>query len=534
MAEKITALYARFSHDDGCDNDSDSIIHQKEMLTDYAYSHGFTNCRYYADDGYTGLNCERPDFKRMIADIEFGLVETVIVKDLSRLGRNYLLIGQYTEIVFPAHEVRFIAINDNVDSADGISELMPFSNLINEWYSRDISKKTRAYFQQKGKSGKRLTTRPIYGYKLDPENREKWVIDEPAAAVVRRIFEMYLSGYGILAIAKALREDKILKPNVYLHYAHDEKGVPDYQYEWCCSTVSTFLLKPEYCGDTVNFKTNKISYKSRKTVENPPEKWAVFLNTHPAIIDRETFAKAQEIYKNRYRKHPKVSDNSLFFGYLYCLDCKQRMHISSHLKRKRKTVYYECATYRKKIKAKLCFLHSISYDEIETYVTTQLIRLFYMANHDMSALKAMVSNSLCKAETTALKEIRDELADAQHRVEEINKYVQNLFESKVKGEIDPEIFSNLSKAYLDEKTELNEKIASLIVAETNTKEKVKKFNNFYTAIAKHGDFHELTPELMRDLIDRIEIGALITDPKTGEKSRIINIYYIGVGILRFD
>ena len=207
---KIDALYARFSHDENYGSDSDSVAHQKELLADYANSHGFTNQKFYVDDGYTGVNFDRPEFKRMLMDIENGLVRTVIVKDLSRLGRNYLMVGQYTEMVFPSHDVRFIAISDNIDSDEGMNELMPFSNLINEWYSRDISKKMRAMIQQKGQSGKRLCTKPIYGYKRDPDDETKWIIDEYAAGIVRRVYAMYLSGMGITEIANTLKDEKVL------------------------------------------------------------------------------------------------------------------------------------------------------------------------------------------------------------------------------------------------------------------------------------------------------------------------------------
>lgn len=534
QAEKITALYARFSHDENTLGDSNSVVHQKILLTDYADTHGFTNCWIYADDGYTGVNFDRPDFQRMMTDIENGLVGTVIVKDLSRLGRNYLMVGQYTEMVFPSYGIRFIAINDNVDSAEGMNDLIPFSNLVNEWYSRDISKKIKAVLHQKGRSGKRLCTKPIYGYKRDPENKDNWVIDEYAANVVRRIFEMYLSGYGVTAIAHALRDAKIVKPNVYLNYKHDETDVRDYQYEWGLSTVSAFLKRQEYCGDTVNFRTKRASYKNKKIIWNPSEEHLIFENTHPAIIDRETFAKAQEIYSKRYRKHSVVTESTLFSGYVFCLDCKSKTHLRRNLKRPKRQIGYECSAYRKKIKYKTCFYHKTTYRELEVYVTEQLIKLFYLANHDMNCLKNMINNLLDRAAENSVKAVREELVSAQNRVEEINKYIQNLFESKVKGEVDSEVFACLSKNYSDEKSVLNNRIAELLVEERHLKEKTGKVHSFYSALEKHGDFHELTSGLMRDLIDRIEIGALVTNAETGKKTRRIDIYYVGVGHLKFD
>ena len=535
QTEKITALYARFSHDENTLGDSNSVANQKKLLVEYADSHGFTNCRTYADDGYTGVNFERPDFKRLMNDIENGLVGTVIVKDLSRLGRNYLMVGQYTEMVFPSYGVRFIAINDNVDSAEGSNELMPFSNLMNEWYSRDISKKIKASVNQRGRSGKRLTTKPIYGYKRDPENKDNWIIDEYAADVVRKVFKLYLDGYGVTAISEILRDEKIPKPNMYLeYYKHEENEIREYQYEWGGTTITSFIRRREYCGDTVNFRTRRLSYKNKKIIINPPEEQLIFENTHPAIIDRETFEKAQEIYNSRHRKHSSPDRSSVFSGYLFCLDCKARLHIHRNKRPKKVKVSFECTSYRKRIKHNPCFYHTITFLELNAYVTEQLIRLFYLANYDMTALKAMADSSCSKAETTALKNVREELESAQNRIAEINKYIQGLFEAKVRGEIDSELFGNLSKTYTDEKKSLNSRIAELLTAELHLKEENKKVHRFYSALAKHGDFHELTHELMRDLINRIEIGAAAINPETKQKTRRIDIYYVGVGLLRFD
>ena len=535
QAEKITALYVRFSHDENTLGDSNSVAHQKMILTDYATAHGFTNCRIYADDGYTGVNFDRPDFQRMMTDIENGFVGTVIVKDLSRLGRNYLMVGQYTEMVFPSYGVRFIAINDNVDSAEGTNDLIPFSNLMNEWYSRDISKKIRASVYQKGHSGKRLITKQVYGYLRDPDNKDNWIIDEYAAGVVRRIFDLYISGHGVEKIARILRDDKIVRPKMYFDYHYQDLGVQEFAYEWGGSTITTIIKRREYCGDTVNFKTRKLSYKSKKVIYNPPEEYVVFENTHPAIIDRETFEKAQEIHRKRFRKHPLYGgDDTPFAGYIFCMDCKSNAYICRNRKKPLFYAAYECTAYHKRYKHKNCFLHRTPYRELEAYVTTQLIRLFYMAIHDMSGLKAMVNNSIEKTSEDTMKAVKDELETAETRVTEINNYIQKLFETKVRGEIDAEVFATLSKTYADEKNKLNERITELLEEEQRLKKETSKINRFYSALKKHGDFHELTHELVRDLIDRIEIGALTVNPETNEKTRKIDIYYVGVGLLKFD
>ena len=530
QTEKIHALYARFSHDENYGNDSNSVAHQKELLIDYANTHGFTNYRLYVDDGYTGVNFDRPDFQRMLTDIEQGLVGTVIVKDLSRLGRNYLMVGQYTEMVFPSFDVRFIAINDNIDSDEGMNDLMPFNNLINEWYSRDISKKMRAMIQQKGQSGKRLCTKPIYGYKRDPDDKEKWLIDEYAAGIVRRIYAMYLSGMGVTAIAHTLRDEKILRPSVYLHEETRYGYSLDRQYEWVDTTITSFLTKPEYCGDTVNFRIHRISYKNKKIVKTPPEQQMIFKDTHPAIIDRDTFAKAQEIYARRYHRQAIIAAPPMFSGLVFCLDCKGRTHVKRSRKRPESGTGYECATYHKRVNGG-CFYHYITHKEISNYVTHQFELLFEQAKHHEEDFKAMISKKLSDSSDISLREIKAEIETANARIMEIDKYIQALFESKMRGEIDGDVFGSLSKTYNDEKTALKRRVTELIVAEGKAKESAHDVRRFYTALAKYDRFNELNAEILHDLVDRIEIGSLTAKERKAGKVRKIVIYYIGIGAL---
>ena len=322
--EKITALYERLSRDDELAGDSNSIINQKSYLESYAEQHGFTNCVHYTDDGYSGGSFERPSWKRMMADIEAGRVGVVLAKDMSRIGREYLQTGYYTEVLFRQYGVRFIAIGNGIDSADSSTgEFAPFLNIVNEWYLRDCSRKSQAAIQMRGNSGKPTTTHAIYGYKKDSEDKHHWLIDEEAAAVVRRIFRLSVEGYGPQEIARILMNDKIERPSCYL--ARRGQGTMKTSadlskpYDWNCSTVRLIIEKPEYMGHTVNFRSHKESYKDKYAIARPPEEWKVFENTHEAIVDPETWALAQRVRETVRRTDSTGVANPLT-GLVYCAD----------------------------------------------------------------------------------------------------------------------------------------------------------------------------------------------------------------------
>lgn len=517
QTEKITALYARFSHDEAVQSqDSNSIAHQKELLSEYANAHGFTNCRFYIDDGISGTTFDRPDFKRMVSDMENGLIGTVIVKDLSRLGRNYLVVGQYTEMIFPENNVSFIAISDNEDSANGLSDLIPFSNLMNDRYARDISKKVKAMFQQKGNSGKHLAVSPPYGYKRDSLNKELWIVDEYAAKVVKRIFDMYISGDGITKIAKILSEEKIKRPSSYKFNEISEE-----MYDWKPETINSMVVNQAYCGDTVNFRTYTLSYKNRKKIYNSPENYKIFYDTHPAIINRETFEKAQERYAKRLRRKKSEKD-ALFSGYLYCKDCKARLHVYSC--GKKTNIAYECSSYRKRRNP--CSSHKIYEDVLIKYVLEQIQLMHEKMKDDLPAFKKMVGGHLNSNNKSALQKIKEEISAAQNRIAEISSYVQALFESKVRNEITPDVFGSLSKKYMDEKSELNNKISNLILQEANLKTENTKLNRLFANAKKYDSISELTPEVLRDFVDHIEIEKYFGKGHTPN----IEIFYVGVGL----
>ena len=324
--EKITALYERLSRDDELAGESNSISTQKAMLENYARQNGFTDIRHYTDDGFTGGNFERPAWKRMIADVEAGKVGCVIAKDMSRIGRDYLQTGFYTEVLFRQQGVRFIAISNGVDSNDkNSSEFAPFLNIMNEWYLRDCSRKQKAAYKLRGSAGKPTTNHALYGYKKDPEDKHHWLIDEEAAEVVRRIFQLCIEGYGITQIAKILREGKVERPSYYMakHHVGTVQCNVDtaHPYEWVPATVANILSKPEYMGHTVNFRSYKESYKDKKPVLRPPEEWVVFENTHEAIIDKETWELAQKLRETKRCYHEAKGSANPLTGLVYCADC---------------------------------------------------------------------------------------------------------------------------------------------------------------------------------------------------------------------
>ena len=374
---KITALYVRFSFDDGIDAESGSIEHQKALLRNYAESNGFTNLSYYADDGYTGTNFNRPDFQRMMNDIRNGLVGTVIVKDMSRLGRNYLMVGQYVEIEFPKHNIRFIAISDNVDSAKGMNDLLPIHNLMNEWYSRDISKKVRAMVRQKGNSGQHITSKLPYGYYNTSEDKQTWLIDEEASEVVREIFDLYVHhAMGTKQIAQRLTAEKRMGITYHKKLYHGVEVTGKNMYSWCSATVASILKRQEYVGDTVNFRTEITSYKNKKVIYNDEEKIKIFPDTHPAIISRELFQMAQDRREKTIR-HPSRPHKYLFGDYLYCMDCHARMHgRQCGTKRKEALYCYECTTYRK---SKGCYFHGVPEKYLEDEVLKAIQRIISKA-----------------------------------------------------------------------------------------------------------------------------------------------------------
>lgn len=521
QTEKITALYARYSAEDEIGGVSNSIIHQKAILSDFASEKGYTNYQFYVDDGVSGTTFERDGFKQMTRDIEDGLVDTVIVKDLSRLGRNYLLAGQYIEVFFPDNNVRFISISDSVDTATTSIDFLPFHNLMNEWYARDIFRKMKAMLKNKGNSGKRLANNVPYGYRKGEDGN--WAIDEFAAKIVRKVFGLYLDGFSAKAIARTLYEDKVEIPAVYKKFKNADYDNP---YTWASVTVTAMLKRQEYCGDTVNFRTEKKSYKSKKIIRYGREDYKIFSDTHPAIIDRETFEKVAEMYAKNQRQIKRTNVRPLFYGKLACADCKANMY-ASRRNISFDTVYL-CGSYRKINSG--CTSHYVHESDLRKQVLECIQKLFWEAKSDMKAFKRKIERTLDLQASKHEKELNFQLEETQQRIGEIDLFIQTLYEDKVRGNITQEIFANLSTNYAEEKSQLNDRIAEFLKDTAEQKHRSQKVNNLYSAIEKYGQIDELTSEILADFIDRIEVHERDDYPvRHRYSSRKIEVFFIGIG-----
>ena len=525
----ITALYPRLSHEDELQGESNSISNQKRILETYAKQNGFTNLRWYTDDGYSGANFQRPGFQAMLADIEAGKVGTVIVKDMSRLGRNYLQVGMYTEMIFPQKNVRFIAINDGVDSAQGENDFAPLRNIFNEWLVRDTSKKIKAVKRSKGMSGKPVTSKPVYGYLMDED--ENFIIDEEAAPVVRQIYSLCLAGNGPTKIARMLTEQQIPTPGTleYRRTGSTRRYHPGYECKWATNTVVHLLENREYTGCLVNFKTEKVSYKLKHSVENPPEKQAVFENHHEPIIDRETWERVQELRKQRKRPN-RYDEVGLFSGILFCADCGSVMYQQRYQTDKRKQDCYICGSYKKRTAD--CTAHFIRTDLLTAGVTENLRKITsYAVKHEARFMKLLVEQNEDggRRRNAARKK---ELETAQKRISELSAIFKRLYEDSVTGRISDERFSELSADYEAEQKELKERAAGLQAELSKSQEAAENAEKFMKVVRRHTSFEELTPTLLREFVEKIVIHESVAlDGKRRGKLRRqeIEIYYSFVG-----
>ncbi|MCD8341331.1 MAG: DUF4368 domain-containing protein [Clostridiales bacterium] len=535
--EKITALYERLSRDDELIGDSNSILNQKKYLEDYAASHGLSNCRHYTDDGWSGGNFERPAWKQMIADIEAGMVGTVLVKDLSRAGRDYLQTGFYTEVFFRQHGVHFIAIANNVDSDDqNSSEFAPFLNIMNEYYLRDCSRKVSAAYRTKGRAGKPTTNHAIYGYVKDPEDKDHWLVDEEAAAVVRRIYRMAVAGNGPYEIAKILREEKVECPSYYLASrgwgTHKTMYKEDRPFDWCGATVGYLLEKPEYMGHTVNFRTGKKSYKDKR-VKRPPEEWMVFENTHEAIVDPETWHLAQQTRKTVHRTDTLGEANPLT-GLLFCADCGQKMYNHRYRRHTKKGTeflvdFYDCSTYRMEIQreVKHCCAHHINTNALRGLILDAIRYASKFALADEDAFIQSVREASEIHQEEAAKELKRKLRRDEKRCKELDTLLKKLYESYALGKLPEKRYEALSAEYEQEQADLEEAIAAGQQKLDAYNEDTTKADKFLELAKKYTDFTELTTPMIYEFVDRV----LVHKPEKidGERTVEVEIYlkYIG-------
>lgn len=524
----VTALYARLSKDDDLVGDSNSIVHQKEMLAKYAKEHGFINIEFYVDDGFSGTNFNRPDFQRMMADAEEGKISTVIVKDMSRFGRDYIMVGYYTEIYFSNLDIRFIAINDNVDSnIQTENDLTPFKNVFNEWYARDTSKKIRAVFKAKGNSGKHLTTNPPFGYKKDPNDKDKWIIDDEAAATVRRIFQMYVDGYRISEIGHKLTEEKVETPILYyMNRGIKTNARSEYPEIWDLMSIKYILSQTAYAGHTVNFQTAVKSYKTKKQIRLPKEDWIIYRNTQEPIIDEKTFETVQQMRKVK-RARTKYNEPNMFSGLLYCADCGNHLTIQ-RVARNRKMDNFSCATYRKKKKG-LCSCHRILVSDLETIVKEDLQKVCeYVFLHEKEFTDEYLSGS--KKETVKFQaKTKVELKRLSERQEEIGRIIRKLYEDNVNGRITNERFDFLAKSYEDEGNDLKTKIQEFKNALASSVQDEEKLSKFLKVVKSYTEIEELTPEILNSFIEKIYIGE--TEKYNGRKMQEVEIIYKFVGAI---
>ena len=524
----VTALYARLSKDDDLVGDSNSIVHQKEILAKYAKEHGFTNIEFYVDDGFSGTNFNRPDFQRMMADAEEGKISTVIVKDMSRFGRDYIMVGYYTEIYFSNLDIRFIAINDNVDSnIQTENDLTPFKNVFNEWYARDTSKKIRAVFKAKGNSGKHLSTNPPFGYKKDSDDKDKWIIDDEAAATVRRIFQMYVDGYRISEIGHKLTEEKVETPILYyMNRGIKTNARSEYPEIWDLMSIKYILSQTAYAGHTVNFQTAVKSYKTKKQIRLPKEDWIIYRNTQEPIIDETTFETVQQMRKVK-RARTKYNEPNMFSGLLYCADCGNHLTIQ-RVARNRKMDNFSCATYRKKKKG-LCSCHRILVSDLETIVKEDLQKVCeYVLLHEKEFTDEYLSGS--KRETVKFQaKTKAELKRLSERQEEIGRIIRKLYEDNVNGRITNERFDFLARSYEDEGNDLKTKIQELKNALASSVQDEEKLSKFLKVVKSYTKIEELTPEILNSFIEKIYIGE--TEKYDGRKMQEVEIIYKFVGAI---
>jgi len=542
--EKITALYSRLSRDDESIGDSLSIQNQKAMLEKYAEQNGFFNIVHFSDDGYSGGNFDRPDWKRLIEEIEKNNVGIVISKDMSRIGRDYLQTGFYTEVFFREKGVRFIAIANNIDSQNRESgEFAPFLNIMSEWYLRDASRKVKASHRARGMSGKRLTFKAIYGYMPDPNDKDKWIIDPEAALVVQRIFQMAIEGKGTTQIARILAEEKIERPSYYLY----KKGIVNYadSYDhsnpcaWGTSTIGHIIEKPEYMGHAVNFRTYKDSYKDKHAKENPKENWVIFENTHPAIIDPETWETAQRCRKT-VRRTDHGEANPLT-GLVFCADFGAKLY--NH-RMPYPTTYvnkkgYVCNRPPKDVYT--CSTYNLTGRRYDRKCTNHQIRTVVLRELALDAIKS-VSGFVKTNEAEFVKQVREtsavrqeeaakshkrRIAKEQKRIAELNTLIRRIYEDNVSGKLTDKRFELLSGEYEQEQTELEQSISRLQAELDSFNADSAKADKFIELVKKHTDFSELTPQMIAEYIEKIVVHE--ADKSSGERQQHVDIYLNFIG-----
>ena len=524
----VTAfLYERLSRDDNMDGESYSIGNQKKLLTKVAKEKGYTNLVHFFDDGISGVTMDRPGFADMIQQLEQGKAAAVFVKDLSRLGRNYIEVGRLTEEFFPNHDIRLVAVSDNIDTDEGENELAPIRNLFNEWYARDISKKRRISNKIKGNAGEPMG-QPPYGYVKDPENPKRWIVDEEAAQVVRRIYRMTLEGVGTEQIAAKLEEDGVLTPRAYWHSKGINrpgkvKDLPPTH--WNSSSVIKMLSVQEYCGDILNFKTYSKSYKNKKRLENDRENWAIFKDVHEPIIERAVFEQVQQKRGKMRKRQAKDGERSMFSGLLVCADCGSNLHF--HFNQGNPEIkYFNCSNYKGN-RGTCQSTHYIRVDFLVQVVLGEIRRLTkYAGLYEDDFLKEVIGHSR-QAEETERRLKGKELKSLLARDDELDGLFERIYEDNVSGKLSDDRFAKMSRRYEEEQKELSEKIKKLRSEIEKQSSRATSTDMFVSIVRKYTRARKLTPRMLNELVEKIEVYN--AEKIDGEWVQRLRIHYNCVG-----
>ena len=545
---KTTALYSRLSHDDDMQSESNSITHQKAMLENYATAQSFPNVRHYIDDGYAGTNFYRPGWKQMIEDIEAGYVGIVIVKDMSRVGRDYLQVGFHTEVMFKEHGVRFIAISNNIDTDDRESaEFAPFLNIVNEWYARDVSRKVRAVNHAKASSGKPLTSILPYGYMRDPDDKNRWLVDEPAAEVVRRIFRMAIDGMGLMQIAKALTMEKVETPSYhYATYRLPEGKTTQYDLSnphlWNQRSISTILSRLEYVGSTVNFRTAKESYKDKRIKMKPKEDWMVFPNSHEPIIDQETFDTVQRL-RDTPRRADKTGEPNPLTGLLFCADCGKKMYNSRSADKiigldsgetriKKGVDFYTCSTHNlARIAAdKPCTQHYVRTKVVQEVVLDTIKRVSSHVRDNEAEFADRMREMSAVQQAESVKAHRKHLARNERRIAELDTLFRKTYEDNAVGKLSDARYEQLTTGYESEQAGLRQQSAILQADLDAFSADSVKIDGFIALVRRYTEYGELTTQMLNEFVERIVVYE--PDKSSGERIQDIDIHFNFLG--KFD
>jgi site-specific DNA recombinase len=526
QSEPITALYCRLSQEDAREGESNSIANQKAILAKYAKENGFRNTQFFVDDGFSGVVFDRPGFLAMMEGVKNGTVKTIIVKDHSRLGRNRLVIGTLLEEDFERYGVRYIAVMDNIDSDKGLSDLVPMQDLFNEWHAKSTSQKVRSVKHAKGNAGIPMTSAVPYGYRKDPADKTKWLVDEPAAEVVRRIYALCMDGNGPTEIARILTADRIPTPREYFESKGVNIGARPLQNPgvWPGPTVAKILEKQEYLGHTVNFRTYRKSFKFKKKLLNDPSEWKIFEDTHEPIIGKAVWERVQEIRKNK-RRPVRNGKTSLFSGLVFCADCGNKLYL--HTTKNESQDSFNCSTYRNGVKN--CTAHFIRDITLYNLVLVHLQRVLAYVKHFEGAFVKQVTAKSTEEQAKAITAKQRTVTQHQKRIAELDTLFQRVYEDSVSGRISEERFLKMSSGYESEQASLKAECEKLQVGLAEEKQSAADTGRFLSLVRSYTEIDELSPTILNEFIEKIVVHA--PDKSSGKRTQKVEIFYNSIGII---